>query len=73
MLFHIAEKGLILSFPLAECAEGDIRLANGRTPHEGRVEICRSNVWEQLCTLGWDVNDAKVACRELGYTSIGKD
>ena len=48
-----------------------MRLAQGMTTLEGRVEICRSNRWGTICDNNWDRNDAKVVCRQLGYSSAG--
>ena len=48
-----------------ECDETDVRLVDG--PHEGQVELCLNGVWYLVCSNGWDVNDAKVVCRQLGY------
>lgn len=53
------------------CPDGAVRLAQGVTALEGRVEVCRSNRWGTVCDNGWDRNDAKVVCRQLGYSSAG--
>ena len=61
----------LLIVPLV-CKEGDIRLRNGLTPYEGRVEICILNSWGTICNDGWTRKDAFVACKQLGYSTIGK-
>lgn len=49
------------------CVEGDVRLVGGSDAKEGRVEICRDNVWGTVCNDGWnDDNNAFVVCNQLG-------
>ena len=57
--------------PSINCTNGDIRLADGATDNEGRVEICFDNHWGALCDNGWDNNDAMVVCRQLGFDTAG--
>ena len=54
------------------CDQGDIRLVDGSTALEGRVEICLRNGWSTVCFQSWDALDAKVVCRQLGFSTIGK-
>ena len=44
-----------------------IRLVNGSTPLEGRVEIKLKGQWGTMCGKRADVFTAKVICRQLGY------
>lgn len=55
------------------CQQGDIRLVNGQLINQGRVEICVGNAWSAICQSGWDDDDARVVCRQLGFSVIGKD
>ena len=44
-----------------------LRLVDGNTPDDGRVEICIGGFWGSVCDGRWDARDATVVCRQLGY------
>ena len=44
-----------------------MRLVNGVTDREGRVEIFISDEWGMVCDNNWDDVDARVVCRQMGY------
>ena len=53
----------------SSCTAGNVRLVDGDSQMEGRVEVCRGGVWGAVYDSGWNFNDARVTCRQLGYLS----
>ena len=51
--------------------DGDLRLVNGGTQFEGRLEVCLGDQWGTICDDYWKSNplNAQVACRQLGFSN----
>ncbi|CAI9723082.1 deleted in malignant brain tumors 1 protein-like [Octopus vulgaris] len=49
------------------CLEKGIRLVDGESEKEGRVEIFQTHRWGNLCGDYWNNNNAMVVCRMLGH------
>ena len=58
----------------ARCPTGDIKLV-GIVDHNhlaGRMELCdETGQWRSVCAGSWDKEDARVACRQMGYSDQG--
>ena len=53
-----------------DCSNGDMRLINGLTEAEGRVEICTVGRWATVCGKYWTEKNTVVVCRYLGFSDI---
>ena len=62
-LYH----NLILGADILVAREGEIRLVNGASANEGRVEVFLFGQWGTVCDYAWDHADATVVCHEVGY------
>ncbi|XP_019499761.1 PREDICTED: galectin-3-binding protein [Hipposideros armiger] len=49
--------------------DGDMRLADGDAANQGRVEIFYGGQWGTVCDNLWDLTDASVVCRALGFAN----
>ena len=47
--------------------QGSLRLTDGVQSGSGRLEIYHDGEWGSICDDSFDITDAHVACRQIGY------
>ena len=52
---------------------GNIKLVDGHSIREGRLEICMNGRWGTVCDNNFDKADALVVCRQLGLSTSSKE
>ena len=66
---------LMIAVKIPLCTDiqnGSVRLVDGSSPYEGRVEVCNNGQWGTICDRGyWNYQDAMVVCRQLGFRTAG--
>ncbi|XP_042317045.1 neurotrypsin-like isoform X2 [Sceloporus undulatus] len=55
-----------------EAAEFPLRLVDGGSTKEGRIEIFLNGQWGSICGDGWTDKGAAVVCRQLGHSGVAK-
>jgi deleted-in-malignant-brain-tumors protein 1 len=58
---HRQEAGVI-------CGNPTVRLVDGPSPDEGRVEVYQNGQWGTVCDDRWSIVESGVVCRQLGYS-----
>ena len=65
-------RGVKVTLPCTDnCKDGDVRLDDGDSSNEGRVEMCLHQRWGSVSDEGWSAEDAQVVCNQLGFSAKG--
>ena len=51
-----------------DCSHGDIKLVDGSSKYEGRVEVCVDGAWYTVCDDNYDSDATAVICNQLFST-----
>ena len=52
-----------------ECEDSSIQISGGPQSVEGCVEVCLHGRWGAVCDDGWDFYEARVVCKQLGFSA----
>ena len=72
---HFKLRGMTFSVRLTfetAITEGSVRLRRSEIPLTGTVEIFHDDKWGTICSHDWDIQDAMVVCRQLGFPQATK-
>ena len=56
----------------AYCTDGEVRLSEGETEWEGRLEVCLNGRWGTVGGNEWTQTNSHVICNALGYDITSK-
>ena len=57
------------SYVTGDDSEPVVRLGNGRSSSEGRVEVRVNETWGTVCDANFTFGDVQVVCHALGYAT----
>ncbi|XP_062508459.1 neurotrypsin-like [Corticium candelabrum] len=66
---HSEDVGVSCSTRTTSNKFGDIRLVDGPSSKEGRLEMFDGTQWGTVCDDGFSDSEARVVCRQLGYST----
>ena len=70
---QFVKKSLIHYNTSVYCDDGELRLDEGETEWEGRLEMCYNERWGTVSSEGWTDINTQVVCNDFGYDVSGKN
>lgn len=71
-LLHIIWSRLCFAPGHYNCStHGEVRLRDGQTLYDGRVEVCLNGRWSRICNSDWGIEESQILCRQLGHPTQG--
>ena len=72
LTFHLIVKvEMTINTSTDNCEDGDVRLVDGDSSNEGRVELCLRRRWGSISDEEWSAEDAQVVCTQMGFSAKG--
>ena len=65
--FNTSYNTFFISTDVVNCTNWSVRLVDGESDNEGKVEICIDGIWMTTEANYWSYSHAKIVCRQLGY------
>ena len=65
----------LFSFLIAQCTDGTLDIinqVNADLKDNGQPFICSEDTWFPVCSIGFDIEEAQAACRQLGFVDGSK-
>ena len=53
--------------------DGSVALVGGKSPREGRLEVCHNGIWGTVCDDLFNEAAARVVCYSLGFGYVGRE
>lgn len=67
---HDQDAAVVCSNDAFQSVSSSVRLVDGDSVSNGRVQILFNGVWGRVCDSYWDIRDGNVVCKQLGYTGV---
>ena len=64
----MCSNSVLMLMPFLNSYSEAVRLQNGASAAEGRVEVYYKGMWGTVCDHSWDLKEGHLVCRMLGFS-----